>query len=375
MNRAGEYIKVNLGEASYNAYRPAPLPPCPNLVIDEAMLDAISHASHSIGELDAVSELVPDVKLFLGAYVRKEALLSSQIEGTQATLEDILDAGNDIAVNAEVDEVVNYVKALGYAVERMKTLPLGCRLLKETHEVLMSGVRGEDKSPGEFRRSQNWIGAAGSTIATAKYVPPTVDEMNIAMSDLEKYINMSEDDTLLKTALAHYQFETIHPFLDGNGRIGRMLIVLMLLQGGVLRTPTLYMSLYLKRNRVEYYDRLSEVRRRGDYEQWVKFFLNGVDETARDCSAAIRKLSALLATDGAKLASQPQSVKNVFELLKSEPIVTAKHVTEKLGLSYATASAALSALEAQGVVRRANDARRNRVFEYGNYIDILKSGT
>ena len=219
--------------------------------MDAEMTSLLSKAHGELGRLDAASQFVPDVGLFLGSYVRKEALLSSQIEGTQATLEDVLNPDVNTSVDLNVDEVVRYVAALQFAMEELKRLPLCNRLLCSAHRVLMQGVRGQEKNPGEFRKSQNWIGASNSNLATARYVPPTVEDMQKGMSDLEKFIRQDEMDVLLKTALVHYQFETIHPFLDGNGRIGRMLIVLMLLESGVLSQPTLYLSLFLKTNRVE----------------------------------------------------------------------------------------------------------------------------
>ena len=223
MNRAGLYISVLSGDAAYKAYKPNPLPPA--LDMDGELVSLLTRAHSLLSRLDTTSKFIPNVDLFLGAYVRKEALLSSQIEGTQATLEDVLSADVEASVNLEVTDVVNYVNALNYAIERMTALPLCNRLLCETHAVLLCNTRGQDKSPGEFRRSQNWIGGANSSIQTARYVPPTVEDMIQAMGDLEKFINESDMDALLKTALAHYQFETIHPFLDGNGRIGRMLII------------------------------------------------------------------------------------------------------------------------------------------------------
>ena len=232
--------------------------------------------------------------LFVSMYVRKEALMSSQIEGTQATLEDIFDPMIEKNTNRNVADVVNYIKATEYAVKRLNTLPLCNRLIKETHAILMEDVRGQEKSPGEFRRSQNWIGGQGSTLKNARYIPPNPEDMNSAMSDLEKYMN-SEDglDFLIRAALIHYQFETIHPFLDGNGRVGRLLITLFLMEKKVLTTPALYISYFLKKNRVEYYDRMTEVRLKGNYEQWIRFFLLAINESAQDAIAAIDEITAL----------------------------------------------------------------------------------
>lgn len=375
MNRAGEYINALFGNAAYKAYRPNPLPPFPELIMDEEMISLLSSAYQSLGRLDATSELIPDMSLFLGAYVRKEALLSSQIEGTQATLEDVLSPATDEAKNIDVGDVVNYVNALDYAIRRMGELPVCNRLLRDTHRVLMSGVRGQEKNPGEFRRSQNWIGAQNSSITTARYVPPTVEDMEAAMSELEKFINGDSLDPLLKIALVHYQFETIHPFLDGNGRIGRMLIVLMLLSHGILRTPVLYMSLYLKTNRVEYYDRLGEVRNKGNYEQWVKFFLRGVGETCRDSINAIEALDRLIRDDGEKLGRMPAAQKRVFDYLKEHPIIEIGETAKALSLSYNTVSSAIKKMLSLGILGEAETRSRGRVFLYTGYVEILKLGT
>lgn len=272
MGRAGIFVNNLAGEMAYRSFRPAPLPPI-DFQIDDEMIEALTLATKAIAVLDTLAVHIPNVNLFVSMYVRKEALLSSQIEGTQATLEDVLDPMIEKNTNQNVADVVNYIKATEFALSRLKSLPLCCRLLKETHAVLMEGVRGQEKNPGEFRTSQNWIGAAGSTLRTARYIPPNPSDMLEAMSDLEKYIN-SEDslNVLIQAALLHYQFETIHPFLDGNGRIGRLLITLFLIEKKVLKTPALYISYYLKQNRIEYYDRMSEVRNKDNYEQWVKFF-------------------------------------------------------------------------------------------------------
>lgn len=373
-NRAGEYVSGLSGEASYKAYRPNSLPPFPNIEIDEEMLSLLSSAQNLLGKLDMLSELLPDKELFLGAYVRKEALLSSQIEGTQATLEDILDPDTATSTNLDVNDVVNYVNALNFAIEELKTLPLCNRLFCSTHKVLMDGVRGQEKNPGEFRKSQNWIGAASSTITTARYVPPTVEDMIVAMSDLEKYINESSADVLIKTALVHYQFETIHPFLDGNGRIGRMLITLMLLNSELLKSPILYLSLFLKTNRIEYYDRLCEVRNKGNYEQWVKFFLTGVISTCKDSISTIERISNLIKEDSFKIQKESLSVKKVYEYLKEHPIINIKGTAEALNLSFNTVATSLNKLIDCGIVKEQTSKARGRIFDYSAYIAILKSG-
>lgn len=375
MNRAGTYITALSGAMAYKAYKPNSLPPTPSLEMDEEMIELLTKAHHLLGKLDVTSALIPNMDLFLGSYVRKEALLSSQIEGTQATLEDVLNVDTESAVNLEVSDVINYVNALNYAMRRMDTLPICNHLLCETHNVLMQGVRGQEKNPGEFRRSQNWIGAANSTIQTARYVPPTVDDMKQAMSDLEKFINLSELDSLVKTALAHYQFETIHPFLDGNGRIGRMLITLMLLNEKMLNRPVLYLSLFLKTNRIEYYDRLSEVRIKGNYEQWVKFFLVGIIETCNDCLETITKIDGVIAHDNRLLKEQTATVQKVYRYLTEHPIVGIGATAKELMLSFNTVSTALEKLISMGIVMEKTTKARSRVFEYTAYLEILKAGT
>ena len=256
-NRAGTYKNNLSGEMAYKSFMPSVLPPNPSIELDKDIIDLLVKANKQLALLEGISNRIPNIHLFISMYVRKEALMSSQIEGTQATLEDVLDPCLEENTNRPVGDVVNYIKATDYAISRLKELPLCNRLIKEAHEVLLSGVRGQNKSPGEFRHSQNWIGAAGCNLQNARYIPPSVEDMIQAMSDLEKYINGDDDlDVLIRAALIHYQFETIHPFLDGNGRIGRLLITLFLMEKKVLSTPALYISYFLKRNRIEYYDRI-----------------------------------------------------------------------------------------------------------------------
>ena len=375
MNRAGQYITALRGVASYKAYRPNPLPPFPKIEMDTEMVTLLSKAHNYLGKLDMMSELIPDMNMFLSAYVRKEALLSSQIEGTQATLEDVLNPNVDIAVNLEINNVINYVNALNFAIEKMKELPVCNRLLCETHRVLMQGVRGQEKNPGEFRHSQNWIGASNSNLKTARFIPPTVEDMQTAMSDLEKFINDYDMDILLKTALIHYQFETIHPFLDGNGRIGRMLITLILLANGILHRPVLYLSLYLKTNRIEYYDRLSEVRTKGNYEQWIKFFLHGIIETCEDGIKTIESINSLIKMDEKKLVKKTETISKVFDYIKEHPIITIGGAATALNLSFNGVSNAVKKMVEVNILKEMTTKERDRVFEYTSYIDILKSGT
>ena len=379
MNRSGKYIENMTGEAMYKSFQPSALPPEPPLDINECLLKKLVEANRQLAQLDTASQLIPDIDLFVSMYVRKEALMSSQIEGTQCTLEDILDPQLDASANADVSEVINYVKAARFALKRLETLPICSRLLRETHAVLMEGVRGQEKNPGEFRRSQNWIGPAGSSLKNARYIPPNVEDMEIAMSDLEKYINESDKyDPLIQAALIHYQFETIHPFLDGNGRIGRLLILLYLMEKKLLSKPVIYVSYFLKMNQIEYYDRISEVRRNGNYEQWVGFFLEAVASAAQDALESVGKLSALHEKNISRLPKsnrRKDNVRELFDYLEQHPIIDIKQTAAALGLSYNTVSAAVKKLMELGILKETTNAARNRVFAYEEYLEILKQGT
>ena len=375
-NRAGYYRKNLSGDSEYYSFVPSALPPNPKLNIDDEMLFLLTKANRSIATLESLSTNIPSKDLLISMYVRKEALISSQIEGTQATLEDILDPMLDVNANRDVAEVINYLGAILYAIDRLKTLPLCNRLLRESHEILMENVRGQYKSPGEFRTSQNWI---GSTIQTARYILPSVQDMTIAMSDLEKFIHTDNDmqDILIKAALIHYQFETIHPFLDGNGRIGRLLITLFLIDKKFLSTPVLYTSYFLKKNRIEYYDRMSEVRRTGNYEQWVKFFLMAVDESAQDAIQTINELSDLHKKNKTAVEKFGKTKSNMllFEYLEKNPIIEIGKTAQALKLSFNTVSSAVKRLADIGILSQTNNLSRNRIFFYTDYLQILKSGT
>ena len=377
MQRSGEYISNLSGEVMYKSFRPAPLPPV--IDMDNEMVSLLTSATKALATLDTLSSYIPNMNLFVSMYVRKEALLSSQIEGTQATLEDVLDPLIEKNANQNVADVVNYIKATEFALERMNTLPLCNRLIKETHEVLMSGVRGQEKKPGEFRTSQNWIGAAGSSLKNARYIPPNTEDMINAMSDLEKYINSDDSlDLLIQAALLHYQFETIHPFLDGNGRVGRLLITLFLMEKKVLNSPALYISYYLKKNRIEYYDRMSEVRNKDNYEQWIKFFLNAIKESADESVETIKKLSELHDANIKKIDAMGRAAKNaraVFDYLEQNPIIDIGKTAEELNLAFSTVSLAVNRLVDAGILIQTNNANRNRVFAYEDYLAILRKDT
>lgn len=380
MNDRAGYWKTNLsGEMAYQSFVPSPLPPTPPIEISEDILEQLIKANSQLAILESVATRIPNVDLFVSMYVRKEALMSSQIEGTQATLEDVLDPLIEDNTNRNVADVVNYIKATEYAIRRLHELPLCNRLLKETHAILMEGVRGQEKNPGEFRCSQNWIGGKGSTLRNAKYIPPSPDDMTEAMSDLEKYINADDRlDGLIRAALIHYQFETIHPFLDGNGRIGRLLITLFLMEKKILTTPALYISYFLKKNRVEYYDRMTEVRSKGNYEQWVKFFLQALAESAKDAIAAIDELTALHDKNIDLVAGMGRASKNamlVFRYLEANPIIEIGKTAEALGITFGTASNVVERLSSAGILEQTTTGRRNRTFAYKDYLAILRKGT
>lgn len=378
-NRVGHYKSNLSGEMTYKSFVPNPLPPSPPIELTEDIIALLVKANSQLAVLESVATRIPNVELFVSMYVRKEALMSSQIEGTQATLEDVLDPMLDANTNRNVADVVNYIKATEFAINRLQALPLCNRLIKETHAVLMEGVRGQEKSPGEFRYSQNWIGGQGSTLKNARYIPPSPDDMLDAMSDLEKYINADDDlDALIRAALIHYQFETIHPFLDGNGRVGRLLITLFLMEKRVLSTPALYISYFLKKNRVEYYDRMTEVRTKGNYEQWVKFFLQAIMESAEDATATIDELIALHDANVSVISKLGRAAKNVmlvFNYLESNPIIEIRKTSEALGITFNTTSSAVNRLVDADILVQTSNNSRNRTFAYEAYLDILRKGT
>lgn len=379
MNRAGIYVDNLTGEATYQSFKPNPLPPMPEIEMDEEIVKLLIDANKQLVKLDTASQLISNADLFISMYVRKEALISSQIEGTQCTLDDVLDPEVEANANLDVSDVINYAKATQYALKRLERLPLCCRLIREIHEVLMENVRGRDKTPGEFRHSQNWIGPANCSLKDARYIPPNVEDMQNAMADLEKYINENTDyDPLIRVALIHYQFETIHPFLDGNGRIGRLLILLYLMEQGLLAKPVIYISYFLKKNQIEYYDRIGEVRRSGNFEQWIRFFLEAVSKAASDSLEAIRQLSALHDINIDKLPKTARSKDNlraVFDYIEQYPIIDIKRTAKELDISYNTAATAVKKLVELGILQETTNAARNRVFAYEEYLGILRKDT
>ena len=379
MGRSGELVTNLSGDAAYQSFKPSPLPPDPELNINSNIVKKLVEANRDLVRLDTAAKLIPNVELFISMYVRKEALISSQIEGTQCTLDDILDPDVDGNSNLDVGDVINYVRACTYAIERLDKLPLCNRLLREIHKELLAGVRGQEKNPGEFRRSQNWIGAEGCSLREARYIPPNVKDMNVALDDLERYMNEGDDyDPLIRIALIHYQFETIHPFLDGNGRVGRLMILIYLMEQGYISKPIIYISYFLKKNQIEYYDRISEVRRSGNYEQWIAFFLEAVSAAAKDSLTTVENLSALHDRNIEKLPTtnrRSDNVRRVFDYIEQYPIIDIKRTAADLEVSYNTVSAAVVKLVQTGILRETTNAARNRVFAYEEYLNILRKDT
>ncbi|MEO1193633.1 MAG: Fic family protein, partial [Pseudomonadota bacterium] len=354
-SRVGRLVTQPIGGEEVSAYVPPPLPPVPPLDIPQ-LLHRLLAAQRGLGRLDGITTLLPHPKLFLYMYVRKEAVLSSQIEGTQSTLDDLLRFETDAKSGEPIDdirEVSNYVDALFHGLERLATLPLSLRLLREMHARLLNSGRGSRKTPGEFRRTQNWIG--GDRPGNALFVPPPVSELEACLSDFERFIHEEASGlpALLKAGLLHVQFETIHPFLDGNGRLGRLLITLYLCSQGILAQPLLYLSLYLKTHRARYYDLLQAVREEGDWEAWLAFYLDGVAQTADQAFEAANRIVELLKADREMILAQsarPNTLMRVHDVLRERPYVTAKIVQDMTGLTNPPVTRALDALERMGLL-------------------------
>ena len=382
MRRAatGTFQTTKFADESVRAFVPNDLPPQPPLDLSTFHL-ALERAHLALGRLDSVSTLLPGTDLFLYTYIRKEALLSSQIEGTQSSISDLLLFEIEQAPGVPLDDVVevsNYVEAMQHGLARLHgDFPLSNRLICEIHQHLLSRGRGSQKQPGEFRTTQNWIG--GNRPGNAHFVPPPVDRLADCLTALERFLHRTDDGlpTLVRIALAHVQFETIHPFLDGNGRVGRLLITLLLCHAKVLREPMLYLSLYFKQHRNEYYRLLDVVRRDGDWEAWITFFLDGVTETANGAVETARRLTNLFDADHEKIQEKGRkasSALRVHEALKRRPVTTLQDLAKKTGLSFPTASASMTLLQDLGIAREVTGKRRNRVFAYGHYLDALNEG-
>ena len=379
-NRAGCYITNLSGEMAYQSFRPNPLPPEPPIEMSNEMIAKLVDANRKLATLDGLSSRIPNMDLFVSMYVRKEALLSSQIEGTQCTLDDILNPFAEENTNLNVSDVVNYIRAEEFAIDRLQTLPLCNRLIKETHAVLMEGVRGQEKNPGEFRYSQNWIGGQGSTLRNARYIPPNPEDMINAMSDLEKYMNGEDSlDPLIQAALIHYQFETTHPFLDGNGRVGRLLITLFLMEKKILSTPSVYISYFLKMNRIEYYDRMTQVRKTGDYEQWILFFLQALSDSAEDAIQTIDELTKIHNRNAQKFENmtkrQQANAMNFLTYLEKNPIIDIQKTAAALNLSYNTVAKSVALFVDNGILQQTEKSGRSKIYSYVDYLAVLRKGT
>jgi Fic family protein len=377
--RLGRFVETAIAGERVRAFVPPPLPPDPSVDLSH-LLTRLSAAERALGRLDGVTVLLPNKELFLYMYVRKEAVLSSQIEGTQSTLSDLLRFENEAVTGRPLDdvrEVSNYVDAMMYGLERMAELPISLRLIREMHGRLLDGGRGATQNPGEFRTSQNWIG--GTRPGNAMFVPPPPNEVMNCLGDWERFVHAVTPGIppLIKAGLLHVQFETIHPFLDGNGRLGRLLITLFLCAEGILRQPLLYLSLYFKTHRADYYRLLQEVRERGAWEAWLEFFLDGIAETANQAFDTANRIAALLTADRERIISESDrtaSVLQVHDLMRIRPFLTAVAAKEQTTLTMPTVNAALAQLQSLGLVREITGRKRGRVFAYSAYIDILSDG-
>ena len=377
MARSGNFRKTQMG---YTAFIPTDLPPEPSVSLDGDLGLLLSRADQALGAINTIATILPNPELLVAMFIQKEALLSSQIEGTQSSLVDVLGAEEDHEPTSDVGEVVNYINAMRYGLDRIHEddFPMSLRLLREIHNILMQQVKGGKAplTPGEFRITQNWIG--GSNLNNARYVPPPPYEMLAGLDNLEKYLHGEEETpVLIRCALIHYQFETIHPFNDGNGRLGRLLITFFLVWQGVMDEPMLYLSAYLKTHQQEYYDRLQQVRTSGNFEAWVHFFLEGVvtvsDQVVKT-TKAIQRLERI-DTDRILEGNSGHSGVLLLRYLMEQPVVRVKDVEEKLKISYSKANNLLAELETLGIMKQITEGRRNRKFIYREYVDILSEGT
>ena len=379
-NRAGFFMNSAVG---YKSFVPAELPPNPPIQYDDELQGLLSLADRKLGRLDGVTQILPNPELFVAMYVKKEAVLSSQIEGTQASFVDVLSTEYNEADDQrhdDVKEVINYVDAMNWGLEQLASFPLSLRLIRNIHARLIHNTRGANKNPGEFRTSQNWIGPAGCTLNTATFVPPTVPDMNVALGDLELFIHQEDFiPALVKIAMIHAQFETIHPFLDGNGRMGRLLITFWLCQQNILTKPLLYLSFYFKKNRAEYYDRLMAVRKNGDWEKWIKFFLRGIAEVSDEATESARAIlkikedatNALYKKDGTN-----SNYQRLLNYLFEQPFIKRSDVEQYLDVSNPTAGSILEVFCQMNIlVDCTPDKARNKMYAFGKYLDILNSGT
>lgn len=377
--RAGHYVK----QLTYKAFIPKPLPPEPIIQFDSELTNLLSRADQGIGRLDGILKSIPNPELFVAMYIKKEAVLSSQIEGTQASLSDVLEKEEDILSGKKDDDVkstLNYIEAMNYGLSRIKELPLSLRLLREIHKIILTDVRGKDKTPGEFRTGQNWVGPEGCTLKNAIYVPPPVFEMNEALGVLEKYLHAEKTfPILVECGLIHYQFETIHPFLDGNGRIGRLLITFLLCLNEVISKPILYLSYYFKKNKTEYYEKLMSVRNSGNWEGWLKFFLNGIVVTSDNVVDLSHKITDLQKKNKelVRKSMHRYSAKEIelLEKIYIHPIFSVNKVKDICGISYNTAKGIIKRFVDLNIVTDKTDKKRNRKYFFKEYIELLNEGT
>lgn len=378
-NRSGRFVQQPSG---YEAFIPAALPPDPPVEIDSDILGLLSRADMALGRLDGIVKVVPDPDIFVGMYVRREAVLSSQIEGTQSTLEDLLEVElepNKEGRYADVGDIVNYIAAMNYGLDRIENLPLSLRLIREIHKELLRDGRGAHATPGDFRTSQNWIGPAGATLQQATFVPPPATEMKDALAEFEGFLhNEDRRPVLLDVGMAHAQFETIHPFLDGNGRVGRLLITFLLVHRNVLRRPLLYLSYYFKLNRAEYYDRLMAVRMGGDWEGWLRFFLRGVEVTANEATQTAEQIFELRERHRSQVLEQPgvgpNGLRVLSELFK-RPLVNVGYLATTLDISFPTANRLVNSFEEMGLLREITGQKRSRVYRYEPYLALFEEPT
>lgn len=383
-NNGQGFLRKNLkGDLEYCSFVPASLDEALPIKIDDETIRLLSACSIKLGELKGMFRFVPNASMYLAMYVRKEALMSAQIEGTQCTFDDILDPDKEEFTKKDVADVVNYIRATDYAVNRMNDLPLCIRLLKEVHSVLLADTRGAEKNPGELRTTQNWIGPAGCTLRQASYVPPNIEDMKDALGDLEKFINemtSADIDPIVKAALVHYQFETIHPFADGNGRLGRLLITLSLMNDKVLGEAVFYPSYQLKLRRREYYESMMEVREKGQYSQWIRFFCSCMLSSAEDAVASLGKLVNLrnsnIALISDKLGRSAANGLRLLEMLEGNPIVDVSFISEKLDVARTTASNLVNDFVRLGILVQCEEGKqRYRTFLYKDYLTVLRQGS
>lgn len=373
--RAGRYVTQSVG---YRSFEPKPLPPDPPVEWDADLMRLLSEANLALGRLDGLARNLPNPDLFVAMYVRREAVLSSQIEGTQSSLDDLLAfeiEAPGIVTPVDVAETVNYVKAMNLGLRLLPELPLSRRLIQAIHNELLTGVRGQERHPGRFRTTQNWIGPAGCTIETATFVPPSPDDLPDAFGSLERFLHDRTLPPLVHAGLAHAQFETIHPFLDGNGRVGRLLIALLLVEQGILTRPLLYLSWFLKQNRTEYYDRLGAIRTRGDWEGWLRFFLTGVVVTANDATRVATAIADLRDRHLRQAATENFGRYGVplLDLLAEQPLMTAGYAVEKLGAAPTTIGGLLDKATKLGIVEEITGQKRNRVYRYSPFLALFTS--